>query len=108
MRGRGERVASAAVGPGGTSTGLLPILFSEAQRTLTSEERARMYKGTKVLDVHGHVTAPNATSNYIMLIMSSNTPMPNPLLSGRPGPGLSGDDFKAAAQTHATYMDERY
>ena len=28
-----------------------------------------MYKGVKVLDVHGHVSSPEATSNYLMLMM---------------------------------------
>ena len=28
-----------------------------------------MYNGVKVLDVHGHVSSPEATSNYLMLMM---------------------------------------
>jgi predicted TIM-barrel fold metal-dependent hydrolase len=73
-----------------------------------------MYNGVKVLDVHGHVSSPEATSNYLMLMMAANTPMPNPLGSGptpkpaeRPGSGLTAQDFKAASKRHVDYMDER-
>ena len=67
-----------------------------------------MYNGVKVLDVHGHVSSPEATSNYLMLMMAANTAFPNPLQpGGRPTPGLSEEDFKRASQRHATYMDER-
>src|SRR5579864_2165769 len=67
-----------------------------------------MYNGVKVLDVHGHVSSPEATSNYLMLMMAANTAFPNPLQpGGRQTPGLSEEDFKKASQRHATYMDER-
>jgi predicted TIM-barrel fold metal-dependent hydrolase len=73
-----------------------------------------MYNGVKVLDVHGHVSSPEATSNYLMLMMAANTPFPSPIPSGgvpaaggRTSPGLSADDFKRASQRHIDYMDER-
>jgi len=67
-----------------------------------------MYNGVKVLDVHGHVSSPEATSNYLMMMMAANTPFPNPLQpGGRPTPGLSPEDFKKASQRHVDYMDER-
>jgi predicted TIM-barrel fold metal-dependent hydrolase len=67
-----------------------------------------MYKGVKVLDVHGHVSSPEATSNYLMLMMAANTAFPNPLApGGRATPGLSPDDFKKASQRHIDYMDAR-
>src|SRR5205823_8311431 len=76
--------------------------------SLVSDRRvSRMYKGVKVLDVHGHVTSPEATSNYLMLMMAANTAFPSPLSSGRPTPGLSPDDFKAASKRHVDYMDAR-
>ena len=73
-----------------------------------------MYNGVKVLDVHGHVSSPEATSNYLMLMMAANTPFPSPIATGgvpaaggRVSPGLSPDDFKRASQRHVDYMDER-
>src|SRR5439155_13525543 len=72
------------------------------------EGEGDMYNGVKVLDVHGHVSSPEATSNYLMLMMAANTPFPNPLQpGGRPTPGLSPEDFKKASQRHVDYMDER-
>ena len=73
-----------------------------------------MYHGVKVLDVHGHVSSPEATSNYLMLMMAANTAFPSPLptggvpvAGGRQSAGLSPDDFMKASQRHVDYMDER-
>ena len=67
-----------------------------------------MYNGVKVLDVHGHVSSPEATSNYLMLMMAANTAFPNPLQpGGRATPGLSPEDFQRASKRHVDYMDER-
>src|SRR5262245_55151651 len=73
-----------------------------------------MYNGVKVLDVHGHVSSPDATSNYLMLMMAANTSFPSPIPSGgvpaaggRTAPGLSPEDFKRASQRHIDYMNER-
>ena len=73
-----------------------------------------MYNGVKVLDVHGHVSSPEATSNYLMLMMAANTAFPSPLptggvpaAGGRQSAGLSPDDFMKASQRHVDYMDER-
>src|SRR5262249_28128307 len=81
---------------------------------LRREQKRRMYNGVKVLDVHGHVSSPEATSNYLMLMMAANTPFPSPIAiggvpaaGGRVSPGLSPDDFKRASQRHVDYMDER-
>ena len=62
-----------------------------------------MYNGVKVLDVHGHVSSPEATSNYLMLMMAANTPFPSPIGSAR-GAGLSPEDFKRASQRHVDYI----
>ena len=63
-----------------------------------------MYNGVKVLDVHGHVSSPEATSNYLMLMMAANTAFPSPIpaggvpaAGGRQSPGLSPDDLKRAS-----------
>jgi len=68
-----------------------------------------MYNGTKVLDVHGHVTAPPAGQNYLMLMMASNMATPSPLShgGGSPRPGMTDEDFKRSAQTHVDYMNAR-
>jgi predicted TIM-barrel fold metal-dependent hydrolase len=73
-----------------------------------------MYNGVKVLDVHGHVTSPEATRAYFNQMETTNTPLPSPLSSGgilgpsgRPGSGLSAEDFRASAQWHVDYMDVR-
>ncbi|MDE3076333.1 MAG: amidohydrolase [Chloroflexota bacterium] len=67
-----------------------------------------MYKGTKVLDVHGHVTAPPAGQGYLTVMLASNTATPSPLSSGGPGrPGMTDEDFRNSALTHVKYMDDR-
>lgn len=66
-----------------------------------------MYNGTKVFDVHGHVSSPPAARSFVALLLASNTAMPSPLSGGRRGPELSDEAFKAASQEHANYMTER-
>lgn len=63
-----------------------------------------MYNGTKVLDVHGHVSVPPASNSYLTLLLASNTAMPGPLSGGR---GPSEEEYRAAAQRHVDYMDAR-
>jgi predicted TIM-barrel fold metal-dependent hydrolase len=65
-----------------------------------------MYNGTKVLDVHGHVTVPPASNAYLSGILASNSLTRSPLVTGR-GNAVSEDDYKAAAARHIAYMDER-
>jgi len=75
-----------------------------------------MFKGTKVLDVHGHVSAPNAARTWIFGQLSSNTAAPSPFRRTGGGGGgegrgggneLSDEAFKEAAKRHADYMGER-
>jgi len=68
-----------------------------------------MYKGTKVLDVHGHVTAPQSGANYLQLMMASNTAQQSPIFGGKSieRPGMTDEDYKKSAATHVAYMDER-
>lgn len=66
-----------------------------------------MYNGVKVLDVHGHVSAPPAGQNYLVMMMASNTATPSPLSGGERRPGMSDEDFQRTAAEHARYMDAR-
>src|SRR3989304_4515081 len=42
-----------------------------------------------------------------LILRASNTASPSPIMSSRRGPDYSDEAFKAAAQTHVNYMDER-
>ncbi|HEY5274745.1 MAG TPA: amidohydrolase family protein [Acidimicrobiales bacterium] len=64
-----------------------------------------MYNGTKVLDVHGHVSVPQASNVYATMLLASNSITRSPIISGRGG--LSEEEFRAAAARHVAYMDER-
>jgi predicted TIM-barrel fold metal-dependent hydrolase len=76
-----------------------------------------MFKGTKVLDVHGHVSAPNAARTWIFGQLSSNTAGASPFrrAAGAGGGGegrgggneLSDEAFKESGGRHADYMSER-
>lgn len=71
-----------------------------------------MYNGVKVLDVHGHVSAPAVARSYAVGLMASNTASRSPLAPGarRGGRGaldLSDEAFYAEARGHAEYMDVR-
>jgi predicted TIM-barrel fold metal-dependent hydrolase len=78
-----------------------------------------MFKGTKVLDVHGHVSAPGAARSWIMGGFSSGYVGQSPLRragggggggeegGGRGGNELSDEAFMTANKRHADYMTER-
>jgi len=79
-----------------------------------------MFKGTKVLDVHGHASAPTAARNWIMGGFSSGYVGASPLRGSRGGGGgggeegggrganpLSDEAFAEANKRHADYMTER-
>ena len=42
------------------------------------EKGKRMYKGQKVYDIHGHVTAPDAARGFVTMLLGSNTAMAQP------------------------------
>jgi predicted TIM-barrel fold metal-dependent hydrolase len=65
-----------------------------------------VYHGTKVLDVHGHVSVASGANNYITTLLSSNSLTRSPLFGGR-GSGPSEDQYRAAAARHVAYLDER-
>ena len=71
-----------------------------------------MYNGTKVLDVHGHVSVPWGANAALVLLMGSNTATSAPYLKiGKglqpPNFGITDDDFRQAAQEHCEVMDAR-
>jgi predicted TIM-barrel fold metal-dependent hydrolase len=87
-----------------------------------------MFKGTKVFDVHGHVSAPTAARNWIMGGFTSGYVGPSPFRSGARGGGGEGGEggggmagvrrgesgnpmgdeaFMSTNKAHVDYMDER-
>lgn len=72
-----------------------------------------MYNGTKVFDVHGHVSSPVSVRAWGLNLVASNTATRSPLEPGRPrgggrgGVDLSDEAFVAAAKEHVDYMDDR-
>ncbi len=67
-----------------------------------------MFKGTRVLDVHGHVSAPAAARNWILMGFSSGHVGPSPLRGTMSSTGpMSDEAFMERNQYHADFMDER-
>jgi predicted TIM-barrel fold metal-dependent hydrolase len=67
-----------------------------------------VYHDVPVLDVHGHVSVPFSANSFLVLMMGSNTPMDSPIGREAAGPaGVTRDEFRAAAERHARYLDER-
>lgn len=66
-----------------------------------------MYDGSLVLDVHGHVSVPQAANNHLVTMLGSNTPLPSPI-GKPPGPKtVPREEFEKAAAKHVAYIDER-
>jgi predicted TIM-barrel fold metal-dependent hydrolase len=75
-----------------------------------------MFKGVKVLDVHGHTTPTPHRNAFLVNILTSNAAARSPLDPGaaRRGSGNFGaqmeipnEAYEVAAASHAKYMDER-
>jgi predicted TIM-barrel fold metal-dependent hydrolase len=70
-----------------------------------------MYSGTKVLDVHAHVTVPLGAFGILPLLLGSNTARAHPIMSAGKGLpprfAITDDDFREAAAAHVAYIDER-
>jgi predicted TIM-barrel fold metal-dependent hydrolase len=67
-----------------------------------------MYNDVPVLDVHGHVSVPAAANAFAVRMMATNTAADSPIGQSKAGPGqVTVEEFRAAAQRHAEYMDER-
>ena len=69
-----------------------------------------MYNGLKVLDVHGHVSAPGAGAAYYAAHnMAMNYPQKNPLQDSASAVrfGLTDQAWEKSVGAHVEYMDER-
>jgi predicted TIM-barrel fold metal-dependent hydrolase len=67
-----------------------------------------MYHDVPVLDVHGHVSVPAAANTFAVRMMATNTAADSPIGQPKAGPAqVTVEEFRAAAQRHAEYMDER-
>jgi len=64
-----------------------------------------VYNGVKVLDVHGHVSAPGATRETLANALASNSPIKTDIRAGKAA-GLSADDFRKTGQRHVDLMDD--
>ena len=66
-----------------------------------------MFKGTKVFDVHGHVSAPESVRTWIVGGFSSGHVGESPLKSGSGSGAFSDEAFDRTNNMHREYMDER-
>jgi predicted TIM-barrel fold metal-dependent hydrolase len=73
-----------------------------------------LYKGSKVLDVHGHVTPTPHRNAFLVGLLTSNSATRSPLSQPRERGGNFGrqmevpdDAYEIAAASHAKYMDDR-
>ena len=67
-----------------------------------------MYNGTKVLDIHAHVSMPYNGGNVLASMIASNTPtkLDPRKPGGLPDVGMSPDAMKARVKRHTDLMDE--
>ncbi len=63
-----------------------------------------MYNGEKVIDIHGHISAPAGFRNYLMSMLSQNTAYDR---NSRRGLRVSDEDLENAQSRHLKGMDER-
>lgn len=67
-----------------------------------------MYENVPVLDVHGHVSVPQAANSFLVSMLGSNTPLKSPIGSPQAGPAkVTVEQFRATALEHVQYMDDR-
>jgi predicted TIM-barrel fold metal-dependent hydrolase len=73
-----------------------------------------MYNGIKVLDVHSHIRWQPLAPTMLNRLFMANYALPSPIAGGRSvdpdawgSEGLFDEDWKAAADKHAAYLDER-
>src|SRR5262245_34091540 len=89
--------------------------LSRLPSKFTAKGSPLMYKGVKVLDVHGHTTPTPHRNAFLVNILTSNAASRSPLQEGaRRGGGnfgaqmdISDEAYVVAAQSHASYMDAR-
>jgi predicted TIM-barrel fold metal-dependent hydrolase len=65
-----------------------------------------MHSGTKVIDIHAHVSPPPVALAYLAYLLGSNSPMPNPAQQ-QAFPPISESDYESAFADHVNYIDER-
>ena len=66
-----------------------------------------MYNGTKVLDIHAHVSGPGNGGQYLALLLASNTPLPaDPRGKGAPQFGIGEQGWAASLKRHVDMMDD--
>lgn len=61
-----------------------------------------MYRGAKVIDVHGHMTTPAEVSRYLNGLLMQRLPSPGPFHTIR----MSDDSLEEAQQGHLKRLDE--
>ena len=68
-----------------------------------------MHDGRKVLDVHGHVSAPLSLYTPALLMLAANSPLPSTVKTGPMPPILPYDisELEAAAVAHVRQLDKR-
>ncbi len=68
-----------------------------------------MYNGIRVLDVHGHVSAPDAGLTALTRMMASNTPWRSPIAGNKSSdvPGFTDEDYHRTVDNHVRILDER-
>lgn len=68
-----------------------------------------MHDGRKVLDVHGHVSAPLSLYTPVLLMLAANSPMPSAVKTGPMPPILPYDisELEPAVDAHIRQLDKR-
>src|SRR5262245_58789160 len=68
-----------------------------------------MYNGTPVLDVHSHIRPPRRSRDWLNTLYAANMPLESPIAPGKHAdlPGLTDEELKEAADSHAKYLDDR-
>lgn len=67
-----------------------------------------MYDGYRVLDVHGHMSVPQAAYYFGMYLLGSNSPVDSPIgTQTAPWISVPTELFEEAAQEHVDYLDAR-
>lgn len=68
-----------------------------------------MHDGRKVLDVHGHVSAPVSLYTPVLLMLAANSPMPSAVRTGPMPPILPYDlsEMEPAVDAHIRQLDKR-
>jgi predicted TIM-barrel fold metal-dependent hydrolase len=67
-----------------------------------------MFLNRPVLDVHGHVTVPQAAYGFLANLLGSNSPLPSPV--GKPATSwksVTDEEYAKAAQIHVDYITAR-